>query len=174
MQAGGSGRVRKPRRTGVRTPTRPRGGARSRLNSAGGKRKRWICASAAPPLPKITLWRPGRAQLLPTFQAKCNARTVGMSAPFMIRPDTNQVCKGLAPAQRVPVRRTRQAPALRCKRCWKGSRKPGSTTVLQSSPCSCCLVLARRTSSSCLGLVPEVGISRHECTQKQILCRVQS
>ena len=55
--------------------------------------ERWICASAAPPLPKITLWRPGRAQLLPTFQAKCNARTVGMSAPFLIRPDTNQVCK---------------------------------------------------------------------------------
>ena len=51
--------------------------------------KRWICASAAPPLPKITLWRPGMAQLLPTFQAECNARTVGMSAPFMIRPDTN-------------------------------------------------------------------------------------
>ena len=35
------------------------------------------------------------AQLLPTFQAKCNARTVGMSAPFLIRPDTNQVCTGL-------------------------------------------------------------------------------
>ena len=32
----------------------------------------------------------------------------------------------------------------------------------------------RRTSSSCFGLVPEVGISRHGCTQKQILCRVQS
>ena len=57
-----------------------------------GVGKRWICASAAPPLPKITLWRPGRAQLLPAFQAKCNARTAGMSAPFMIRPDTNQVC----------------------------------------------------------------------------------
>ena len=54
--------------------------------------KRWVCASAAPPLPKITLWRPGRAQLLPAFQAKCNARTAGMSAPFLIRPDTNQVC----------------------------------------------------------------------------------
>ena len=60
---------------------------------AGPAKERWICASAAPPLPKITLWRPGRAQLLPTFQAKCNARTVGMSAPFLIRPDTNQVCK---------------------------------------------------------------------------------
>jgi hypothetical protein len=35
-------------------------------------------------------------------------------------------------------------------------------------------VLGRRISSSCFGLVPEVGISRHECTQKQILCRVQS
>ena len=67
------------------TPTVPGGGR-------GGVDKRWICASAAPPLPKITLWRPGRAQLLPTFQAKCNARTVGMSAPFLIRPDTNQVC----------------------------------------------------------------------------------
>ena len=33
---------------------------------------------------------------------------------------------------------------------------------------------SRRSSSSCFGLVPEVGISRHECTQKQILCRVQS
>ena len=54
--------------------------------------KRWVCASAAPPLPKITLWRPGEAQLLPAFQAKCNARTTGMSAPFLIRPDTNQVC----------------------------------------------------------------------------------
>ena len=29
-------------------------------------------------------------------------------------------------------------------------------------------------SSSCFGLVPEFGISGHECTQKQILCRVQS
>jgi hypothetical protein len=35
-------------------------------------------------------------------------------------------------------------------------------------------VKAGRISSSCFGLVPEVGISRHECTQKQILCRVQS
>jgi hypothetical protein len=65
----------------------------SRWARLGEPKKRWICASAAPPLPKITLWRPGRAQLLPTFQAKCNARTVGMSAPFLIRPDTNQVCK---------------------------------------------------------------------------------
>ena len=36
------------------------------------------------------------------------------------------------------------------------------------------MALAERGSSFCFGLVPEVGISRHECTQKQILCRVQS
>ena len=35
-------------------------------------------------------------QLLPTFHAKCNAKTVDMSAPYVIRPDTNQVCKTLA------------------------------------------------------------------------------
>lgn len=65
-----------------------------RAGSVRAKPKRWVCASAAPPRQKITLWRPGRAQLLPAFQAKCNARTAGMSAPFLIRPDTNQVCAG--------------------------------------------------------------------------------
>ena len=51
-----------------------------------------------------------------------------------------------------------------------------------SRPAPCCAIIAtlmplvrvRQQSSSCFGLVPEVGISRHECTQKQILCRVQS
>ncbi len=57
------------------------------------KKERRVCASAAPPLAKIALWRPGQAQLLPTFHAKCNAKTVDMSAPCLIGPDTNQVCK---------------------------------------------------------------------------------
>ena len=54
------------------------------------------------------------------------------------------------------------------------SRMPGGACFGQSSPCSCLWALPRPSSSSCFGLVPEVGISRHECTQKQILCRVQS
>ena len=54
------------------------------------------------------------------------------------------------------------------------SRMPGGARFGQSSLCSCLWAHPRPSSSSCFGLVPEVGISRHECTQKQILCRVQS
>jgi len=66
-----------------------------------------------------------------------------------------------------------RAPCPHFKKGLGSSKQPTST---------CCAIIAtlmlvvleRRLSSSCFGLVPEVGISRHECTQKQILCRVQS
>ena len=76
--------------------------------------ERWICASAAPPLPRITLWRPGMAQLLPTFRAKCNARTVGIPAPFLIGQETNQACKrgALEATGAVPVSRWRCGACL--------------------------------------------------------------
>ncbi len=70
------------------------------------------------------------AQLLPTFRAKCNARTVGMSAPFLIRPDTNQVCKGfraLAVAHHVPA-----SPWRRC--AGSGARQARQLPSQQVTP----------------------------------------
>lgn len=64
--------------------------------------------------------------------------------------------------------------ALRRESFATSSRSPGNACCGQSSPRSCLKAPRRPISSSCFGLVPEVGISRHECTQKQILCRVQS
>ena len=75
------------------------------------------------------------AQLLPTFQAKCNARTVGMSAPFLIRPDTNQVCEHAEMCRHAASSaRVQMAPALRPPHCAPTRR--GAESVSATARCA--------------------------------------